>query len=64
MIVSGGIIERMRIAVNGAAARPLRLKAVEDGVRGKELLTDLFLVDELLKTQRQAADLVAIPYGC
>lgn len=30
----------------------------------RALLTDLFLVDELLKTQREAADLVAIPYGC
>jgi xanthine dehydrogenase YagS FAD-binding subunit len=35
MVVSGGNIERMRIAVNGAAARPLRLKVVEDAVRGK-----------------------------
>jgi xanthine dehydrogenase YagS FAD-binding subunit len=35
MVVSGGGIERIRIAVNGAAARPLRLKAVEDAVRGK-----------------------------
>jgi xanthine dehydrogenase YagS FAD-binding subunit len=35
MVVSNGRIERMRIAVNGAAARPLRLKAVEDAVRGK-----------------------------
>ena len=35
MIVSGERIERIRIAVNGAAARPLRLKAVEDAVRGK-----------------------------
>jgi xanthine dehydrogenase YagS FAD-binding subunit len=35
MVVSGGNIERVRIAVNGAAARPLRLKAVEDAVRGK-----------------------------
>src|SRR5271154_3080443 len=35
MFVSNGAIERMRIAVNGAAARPLRLKAVEDSVRGK-----------------------------
>jgi xanthine dehydrogenase YagS FAD-binding subunit len=35
MVVSGGNIERIRIAVNGAAARPLRLKAVEDAVRGK-----------------------------
>jgi xanthine dehydrogenase YagS FAD-binding subunit len=32
---SGGVIERIRIAVNAAAARPLRLKAVEDAVRGK-----------------------------
>lgn len=29
----------------------------------RALLTDLFLVDELLKTQRRAADLVAIPVG-
>ncbi len=35
MVVSGGKIERIRIAVNGAAARPLRLKTVEDAVRGK-----------------------------
>jgi xanthine dehydrogenase YagS FAD-binding subunit len=35
MVVSDGRIERMRIAVNGAAARPLRLRAVEDAVRGK-----------------------------
>ena len=33
--VSGNTIERIRVAVNGAAARPLRLKAVEDAVRGK-----------------------------
>ncbi|HYL37785.1 MAG TPA: xanthine dehydrogenase family protein subunit M [Bryobacteraceae bacterium] len=35
MVLSGGNIDRVRIAVNGAAARPLRLKAVEDAVRGK-----------------------------
>jgi xanthine dehydrogenase YagS FAD-binding subunit len=35
MVVSGGRIERIRIAVNAVAARPLRLKAVEDAVRGK-----------------------------
>jgi xanthine dehydrogenase YagS FAD-binding subunit len=35
MVLSGGTIQRIRIAVNGAAARPLRLKAVEDAVRGK-----------------------------
>ncbi|MGA2985124.1 MAG: xanthine dehydrogenase family protein subunit M [Terriglobia bacterium] len=35
MVVSGGTIERIRLAVNAAAARPLRLKAVEDAVRGK-----------------------------
>ena len=32
---SSQTIDRIRIAVNGAAARPLRLKAVEDAVRGK-----------------------------
>jgi xanthine dehydrogenase YagS FAD-binding subunit len=35
MVVSGGNIERIRIAVNAASARPLRLTAVEDAVRGK-----------------------------
>jgi xanthine dehydrogenase YagS FAD-binding subunit len=34
MQVSGNTIDHIRIAVNGAAARPLRLKAVEDSVRG------------------------------
>src|SRR5258705_608650 len=29
----------------------------------RALLTDLFFVDELLKTQRQAEDLVAVPFG-
>src|SRR6266478_6396329 len=35
MAVSSGSIERIRVALNGADARPLRLKAVEDAVRGK-----------------------------
>src|ERR1035438_2705867 len=35
MRVSGNTIDGIRIAVNGAAARPLRLTAVEDAVRGK-----------------------------
>ena len=35
MVVSGGTIKRIRIAVNGAAARPLRLKRVERAVLGK-----------------------------
>jgi len=35
MVTSGDRIEQIRIVVNGAAARPLRLKAVEDAVRGK-----------------------------
>src|SRR5450755_3650170 len=34
MAVSDGAIERIRIAVNGVAARPLRLKAVEAAMRG------------------------------
>jgi xanthine dehydrogenase YagS FAD-binding subunit len=34
MKVSGNTIQDLRIAVNAAAARPLRLKAVEDAVRG------------------------------
>ena len=35
MVVNGGNIDRIRIAVNGAAARPLRLKAVEQLAAGK-----------------------------
>jgi xanthine dehydrogenase YagS FAD-binding subunit len=35
MKVSGGKIDSIRIAVNGAAARPLRLRAVEAAVQGK-----------------------------
>lgn len=34
-VLSGNNIERIRIAVNGVAARPLRLKEVEDAVAGK-----------------------------
>jgi xanthine dehydrogenase YagS FAD-binding subunit len=34
-VFSGDTIQRIRIAVNGVAAHPLRLKAVEDAVRGK-----------------------------
>jgi xanthine dehydrogenase YagS FAD-binding subunit len=34
-VFSGDMIERIRIAVNGVAAHPLRLKQVEDAVRGK-----------------------------
>jgi len=34
--LSAGAIEQIRIAVNGAAARPLRLAAVEEAVRGKQ----------------------------
>jgi xanthine dehydrogenase YagS FAD-binding subunit len=33
--LSGGTIQDIRIAVNAVAARPLRLKNVEDSVRGK-----------------------------
>jgi xanthine dehydrogenase YagS FAD-binding subunit len=35
MALSGNTITRIRIAVNAVAARPLRLKAVEDAVRGR-----------------------------
>jgi xanthine dehydrogenase YagS FAD-binding subunit len=35
MVTSNGMIDKIRIAVNGAAARPLRLTSVEDAVRGK-----------------------------
>ena len=35
MFFSNGRIERVRVAANGVAARPRRLQAVEDAVRGK-----------------------------
>ena len=37
MVVSGGRIERARVAVNGVAPYPMRLDAVETAVRGKPL---------------------------
>jgi xanthine dehydrogenase YagS FAD-binding subunit len=36
MVISNGVIDKIRIAVNSAAARPLRLTAVEDAVHGKQ----------------------------
>ncbi len=36
LVAPGGSIERVRLAVNGVAARPLRLKTVEDALRGKK----------------------------
>jgi xanthine dehydrogenase YagS FAD-binding subunit len=35
IVFSGDRIERIRLAVNGVAARPMRLRQVEDAVRGK-----------------------------
>ena len=35
IVFSGDRIERLRLAVNGVAARPMRLRQVEDAVRGK-----------------------------
>jgi xanthine dehydrogenase YagS FAD-binding subunit len=35
MVTTGGTIDRMRLVVNGVAARPLRLQAVEEYARGK-----------------------------
>ena len=35
MVVSGGNIDRVRIAVSAVAPKPMRLRAVEDAVRGK-----------------------------
>ena len=36
MKLSGDTIQQIRIAINGAAARPLRLKAVEDALQGQQ----------------------------
>jgi xanthine dehydrogenase YagS FAD-binding subunit len=35
MVLNGSSIDRIRIAVNAVSPRPMRLKAVEDAVRGK-----------------------------
>jgi xanthine dehydrogenase YagS FAD-binding subunit len=40
MVLSGNTVQRMRIAVNGVAARPLRLVAVENAMRGKARTDD------------------------
>ena len=37
MIIEGGVIKQARIAVGGVAPRPLRLKAVEDSLRGERV---------------------------
>ncbi len=37
MIVEGGTIKQARIVVGGIAARPFRLKPVEDSLRGERL---------------------------
>lgn len=37
MVVQDGVIERARLAVNGAAPYPLRLKVVEERLRGQRL---------------------------
>lgn len=41
VVLSGDTIQRARIAVNGAAARPLRLKNVEDAIHGKQRSADV-----------------------
>ena len=35
LVIAGDRIERLRLAVNGVAVRPVRLRAVENAVRGK-----------------------------
>jgi xanthine dehydrogenase YagS FAD-binding subunit len=40
MVASGGTIQRMRLAVNGVAATPVRLTAVESAVAGRPLNED------------------------
>src|SRR5467141_431932 len=40
LVVSGSTIDRIRLSVNGAAARPLRLKEIEAAVRGKPRSTE------------------------
>lgn len=37
IVATDGRIDRARIAVNGVAARPVRLRAVEDAIRGKPI---------------------------
>ena len=41
LVVSGRTIDRIRLSVNVAAARPLRLKAIEAAVRGKPRSTEI-----------------------
>ena len=39
--VSGGVVEDLRVVVNGVAPTPVRLTAVEDVVRGQAVSEDL-----------------------
>jgi hypothetical protein len=61
---AGDSLAAMELVLAQPAISSQLIDNLNASIHLRALLTDLFLVDEVLKIQRQAADLVAIPFGC
>jgi hypothetical protein len=61
---AGDSVAAMELVLAQPAISSQLIDNLNASIHLRALLTDLFLVDELLKTRRQAADPMAIPYGC
>ena len=60
---AGDSLAAMELVLAQPAISSQLIDNLNASIHLRALLTDLFLVDELLKIQRQAADAVAIPFG-
>ena len=61
---AGDSLAAMELVLAQPAISSQLIDNLNASIHLRALLTDLFLVDELLKIQGQAADTVAIPFGC
>ena len=61
---AGDSLSAMELVLAQPAISSQLIDNLNASIHLRALLTDLFLIDELLKIQRQAADPVAIPFGC
>ena len=61
---AGDSLAAMELVLAQPAISSQLIDNLNASIHLRALLTDLFLVDELLTIQRQAADAVAIPFGC
>ena len=59
---AGDSLAAMELVLAQSAISSQLIDNLNASIHLRALLTDLFLVDELLKIQRQAADAVAIPF--